>query len=179
MPAGSWLVSLTQAPNSYTSLATNNTVRVVLKSALLSYTGLVYARVTFQSQDATNGLTVSKAYIGAAASAGSYAFAATPRQLLFSAAANFAIGVNTTQVSDGVAFSIPASTDIVISFHISALSGFGGKSGLASGNRLYYKAGDDAATVSASGYTASTDGTIWPIIKIETAPEAGGIMGFF
>lgn len=166
-----WLDAFNQTPNSFTALPTNYTARTVFLSGVLSNTGLTYCRVTFYAQDATNGLTIDKAYIQTQGAGDAYDFSAAPVQLLFDGGnAGFTIAAGASKVSDTATFTIPASTNIVISLHTSGASGVGGKSGLATGNRMYYKAtADEAATVDVTGYSASTDGTVWPIGRIEVA----------
>lgn len=165
-----WLKAYSGAPNSYSAFTSGYTFRTVFLSSALSYTGLTFCRVTFRSQDVTNGLTVAKAYIQTAGAGDAYDFSATPVQLTFNGGnANFSIGINATITSDPAVFTIPPSTNIVISGYTTAASGVGGKSGLGAGNRLYNKAGDDAATVNATGYSASTDGIVWPIDEISVS----------
>lgn len=169
-----------QTPDSFTGFTNNYTWRTVLLSGVLSNTGKKYCRVTFAAQDVTNGLTIDKAYIQTQGAGDAYDFSTTPVQLFFDGgSAGFAISAGATKVSDTATFTIPASTNIVISIHTSATSGGGGKSGLATGNRMYFLAStDDAATVNTTGYSASTDGTVWPIARIEVANDDNSFVMF-
>lgn len=181
MGAGTFVDAFNQTPDAFTGLGNGYTMRTVFLSGLLSNTGKKYVRVTFYAQNVTLGLTIDGAYIGLQGAGDAYDFLSTPTQLTFDGgSAGFAIAAGASKVSDGVVFTIPASTNIVITSHTSANSGIGGKSGLASGNRLYFKSGvSEAATVDVTGYTASTDGTVWAIGRIEVADEAGGFWFLF
>ena len=175
MTIGIYSDAFNQAADSFSAIANNFTMRTVFLSGVLSGTGKKYVRVTFQAQNATNGLTIDGAYIQTQGAGDAYDFSATPVQITFdSGSAGFAIGIGESKVSDGVVFTIPASTNIVISCHTSASSGVGGKASVGAGNLMYYKNASEAATVDATGYSGSTDGTVWPITRIEVADEAAG-----
>ena len=173
---GPFVDAFNQTPDVFTGLGNGYTMRTVILSGLLSNTGKKYCRVTFYAQDVTLGLTIDGAYIQTQGAGDAYDFSTTPVQLLFDGgSAGFAIAAGASKATDTATFTIPAGTNIVISCHTSANSGIGGKSGLATGSRLYFKAGaSEAGTVDVTGYTASTDGTVWPIGRIEVADDESG-----
>lgn len=130
------------------------THRVLIAAAAISNSGLTYIRVTFESSS-VEAWTIDKAYIGQAADAGdAYDFQTTPTQLLFSGSPGFAIALGTQKVSDQTTFTIPAGKNIIVSFHTSGDSSHDSirrKTSQANWT-TYYKSGDDAATINATGY---------------------------
>ena len=119
--------------------------------------------------------TISKAYIQTAAAAGDvYDFSATPLPLLFSGSTGFAIASSTEIVSDPLVFSIPKDQNIVISYYTSGDATHDGIRGKVAVPNwvVYYKSGDDAATVDTSGYDLSSVHG-YGIKKIEVLADSG------
>ena len=98
---------------------------------------------------------IGKAYIQQKAASGdAYDFASTPVQLLFSGSAGVSIAAATELVTDPLSFSVDDSKDHVVSMYIT--SGDTARKSTLSGWSSYYKTGDDAATVNATGYSSSS-----------------------
>lgn len=148
-----------------------NTLRMVISSAQISNTGLAQIRVTLQAGNA-QGYTFDKAYVEMAAAAGdAYDFQATPKQLLFGGAAGYAIAAGNNVVSDSLLFSIEASKNLVFSVHGSgdATHDMARQTTGVTGWQGYFKAGDDASTTNATGYTSLAAGRVPILAKVEVA----------
>lgn len=133
----------------------NFTIRQRIDSAAFLISG-TRIQVRFAC-DGSGTFTCSKAYIGEAAAAGdAYDFASAPTQLTFSGgSAGFTITGSQTIDCDEVNFTLDRTKNYVISFvsPSSATDDFG-MAGPGTANwSLYYKSGDDATTVNATGYT--------------------------
>lgn len=156
------------------------TIRQLIASAQISYTGLTYVRVTFESSGA-QALTIDKAYIGHAATSGDpYDFESTPTQLLFSTSAGFAINAGTQKVSDTLTFSVQASKNLIVAFHVSGDATHDDVRAKATqtGWTAYYKTSvDEAATVNVTGYSTSAKAAL-AIMRIEAGTDSGTVIWF-
>ncbi len=104
----------------------------------------------------TSDWSFSKMYIGEKATSGdAYDFASTPRQVTFSSGQAGGTVTSSGLTSDPIPFRVDKHKDYIISIYFSSYSEPPKKDTAASGYALYYKEGDDAATVDASGYSAS------------------------
>lgn len=96
-----------------------------------------------------------KCYIGhAAASGDNYDFDGNQVQVLFGGAANGTVPTSGGLTSDEIAFNIDKSKNLIISFYFSG-STSPPRYSAGTGYGLYYKAGDDASTTDATGYSPS------------------------
>jgi hypothetical protein len=113
-----------------------------------------FVRITVKSAAASQ-LKIAKMYIGP--SAGTASFTSTPTQVTFdggSASVLIASGGN-LKVSDAIAFPYDGLSELVISTYHDATAGFLGSTSITN-SRIVSKAGDDAATLTASGYSSGT-----------------------
>ncbi|GAA0623244.1 hypothetical protein [Thalassospira tepidiphila] len=135
---------------------TGRTVRQRIAAAAISSGGQSVS-VTFKASSSA-GLTIGSAYIGIAAASGdAFDFASTPVQLLFSESGSAVISAGATATSDFSSLDFEGTDDLIVAFYISAGDiQFGSPS--ANWN-AYYKTGDEASTVDATGYTADTGKT--------------------
>lgn len=126
---------------------------VIASSAIGAYSD--FSRFVWQSGSG-GALNLTKAYIGILAN--TCDFSATPTQILFSGGAALAIGSSSTEgQSDIMSFAINAGINYVISQYFNAVPANSALSAsLPSGWTQHYKSGDDAATVTTSGYTPNT-----------------------
>jgi hypothetical protein len=151
----------------------NITTRQLISSAGLSNLGYLY-RVTFKA--GAEGLKIGAAYIGQASDSGdAYDFINTPTQLLFSGAWNCEIAANGSIVSDQAALVLPAGKNLIISFYTSTDTTKDTTKYVATLTnwQYYYKSGNDASTVDATGY--STGVAVNGISLIESTTDIGGI----
>ena len=157
------------------------TFRQVIDAGGLSNTGRSKTRVTFQAGTSAEGLSIGVAYIGVAGAGDAYDFAATPTQILFSGVGNAVVPASGTLVSDEIAFTVPTSGNLVISFYVANdAANDTARYKVTVANWLYYfKAGNDAATVNTSGYTTSTNDALGVSLIESDEPSAGGIPIFF
>ena len=151
-----WVTSFTGTLAADNVNTGGTTWRFGIPNADISNTGLSYVRVTCHSASAV-AWTLGNMYIGQKADSGDYYdFQAAPTQVTFSSgSAGFAIGADSTIVSDTISFSIPAGKDLIISLYGSNTSNDGIRisvAGVHSGS-TYYKAGSEAATQNATGYS--------------------------
>jgi hypothetical protein len=110
----------------------------------------------------TGQLKIAKMYIGLKGT-GTYDFASTPTQILFSGSGSILIPTGTVQASDAFTFAYDGTSDLVISMYHDAAAGYAGATDT-SRSTLWQKAGDDAATLApAGGGTGSTFDIIWLI----------------
>lgn len=133
---------------------------------------IVGVRCTFQAAAATEGLTITNAYIGhKAASGDAYDFAATPTQLLFGGAAGYAIGIGSQQVTDFAPFAYNKTSNLLVAFYVNGGASVDTLRYIASGvsnvNSWFRAATNEAGTVNkTTGYTANA-GRLLAINKIE------------
>lgn len=151
------------------------TIRLVISAAQLSNTGLGQVRVTYYSSS-TEATTIDKAYIGPSAMTGDTYDAASLTQLLFSGSPGFALSSNSNIVSDAAVFSIPASTDLILTAHISGDGSHDDlRTGTATGYNLYYKAAvDEAGTANVTGYSLLSANLAVFMLRVEVAAADGG-----
>lgn len=146
----------TETLDTNTSGFTLNTIRAILSPANLSNvppTTITQCRVALTA--GSTNFQIGAAYIGHQAGSGDeYDFAATPVQLTWSASGSTTIPTGTTVYSDWVPFVWDKTSSIIVSVYISGNASnddFGSKitNGL---YRAFFKAGNDASTVNATGY---------------------------
>jgi hypothetical protein len=127
------------------------TARAVIPAGFI-YTGAPVARVVFKGAFSATVAAISVAYIGEGAGGGSYSFASTPTQLFVRGSASFTIPqYGALIVTDPVLFAVKEDREHVVSYFMSGTSSLAVLS--ASAGASYYKIGNDASTVSATGYT--------------------------
>jgi hypothetical protein len=98
--------------------------------------------------------TFAKIYIGHKAAVGdAYDFEAAPTQVLFSGSAGGTVSTGGLQ-SDATTFALDETKDLIVAIYHASSTNVPRDSASA-GYALYYKAGDDAATVDATGYSTS------------------------
>ena len=157
------------------------TIRQRIAAAGLTNADRLSWRVSFTA-GSTEGLNISKAYIGQVADAGdAYDFAGTPTQLLFSAAANITVGAGATAVSDAVGFTLGAGKNLLISFYIAndAAHDIGKYKAVQANWQYYFKAGDSAATVDTTGYTTAGNNALIVSLVEANSSDGSGIPIFF
>lgn len=144
------------------------TLRQTISAADTSTSG-ANIRVTLAASSAA-GCSVSKVYIQEAAGAGdTYDFSTTPVQVLFSGSGSVVLGAGGTVISDTLVFAFDHTKNYVISAHFNAVSEV--RSFVAGGgSQAWSKAGDDATTVNATGYSPSAANSVRLVSKIEVAP---------
>lgn len=94
----------------------NGLGRVVVPASALAG-GWETCAVTFEAAS-TGPFSITAAYIGHAASAGSEDFGETPVQLLFSASGSVTVAAGSTRESDTASFAYDGDRDVVISFGV-------------------------------------------------------------
>jgi len=153
------------------------TYRQRIPSSDISNAGRPYTRVTFNASS-TEALTLNPIYIGQRADSGdAYDFQATPVELKFSGSSGFAIGAGQTIKSDPAEFMIPTGKDLIISFYTPGDASHTGFAQITkSGWSFYYKGGNDAATVNATGYNAA-NGYLINVSLVEAGTTGGGGIG--
>lgn len=140
--------------NGYTTVMKYTTAAFTLPSY-----GISRMRVRFEA-GTVEGYTITSAYVGHRAGSGdAYDFAATPVQLLFSGGASVAISSSSTSTSDWAEFAYDKTSDLLIACYINggaSVDTARAKTGL-SNTILYYRVGDEAATVNkTTGYSISS-----------------------
>lgn len=126
----------------------NFTTRQLISASNIIKTGSGVA-VTIEAP-AGQALSVLAAYIGERSGA-TTSFAATPVQLLWGGSGTPTISAGASLESDVVPFAISGSADLIVSLYANQAYRRE-RSGALSGYALYYKSGNDASTVSTSGY---------------------------
>ncbi len=151
------------------------TVRLVISAAQISNTGLGLLRATWYASS-TEALTIDKAYVGPSAMTGDVYDATSLTQVLFSGSSGFALAAGGSVVNDQVLFSIPASTDLILTAHVSGDSSHDDlRVGTATGYNLYYKAAvDEAATANVTGYSLLSANLAGLVLLVETAALESG-----
>lgn len=122
-------------------------------------------RVTLTASTAAD-MTVDAIYIGHGAGSGDvYDFAATPTQLFFTGGlGNKVVTANTTEVVEGT-FAYNGTSPLVISFYFSTTSSVRHVA-TSTGNRAFYKAANEPATVDVTSYTETSN--LVCVTKVET-----------
>src|SRR5205085_11729036 len=154
-PSGAWQPATLDALNANSGGWTNFTMRQSILSAIIP---AAFTQVRFSFQAASNeGLLISKCYIGIRGT-GQFDFASAPVQALFGGSASVLIPQGTTQFTDTVSLTRTAGQDVVISaFTASGQSANDAYRKFATSSARSFnavnKAGDDATTLVASGYS--------------------------
>jgi hypothetical protein len=137
----------------------NYTLRQSILSALIP---AAFTQVRFSVRGGiAEGITITNAYIGIRG-AGAYDFAATPTPVLWGGSASKLAAIGTTEMCDPVTLTRAAGEDIVIAFFMGAGTGandtffFFGTGSARNYSAKYKSGGNDAATLVASGYSATS-----------------------
>ena len=151
----------------------NYTMRNRIKTSILPAGTRNLLRFTVHSGP-SQGLVITKCYVGLAG-AGTYDFSTTPTQAFFGGSAGFTIGTDTTSpYCDPVTLTIPGGSDVMVAlytasgnsaaddYYVSAVDSTNFNSG--------YKLGDDATTVTTSGYTQTGTGPRCYFANFEVSP---------
>lgn len=131
---------------------TTETGRYIIPATEISASGSkVKVKLGYYASD----WAFAKMYIGHQAAAGDvYDFDGSPVQLLFSGNPNGTVSTGGL-ISDTATFALDETKALIVSFYISGAAVATPLRSDATGYGIYYKAGDDAATVDATGYSAS------------------------
>lgn len=127
----------------------NFTIRQIISSSNIIKIG-TGVQVTLEAP-AGSSLAVLAAYIGERSGA-TTSFASTPVQLLWSGSGTPTISTGTALASDTAAFTITGSSDLIVAVYANQASRRE-KTGATTGYACWYKSGNDASTVSTSGYS--------------------------
>lgn len=154
---GEWLEAMGAVLTSDQSGWGGFTVRQVVRNFLLSNFG-TKVRLTLEgpAAGATEFLGVYfqlQTFDGEA-----YAFAADPLPVLVGGSAAFTVSAGDTVLSDEITMNFDPMQNYVLSAYIGADPNSVLRYKAQDGTDLYYKAGDDAATVTPEGYTAAGTG---------------------
>lgn len=125
-------------------------------------------RITYAAHAAGTGASATVVYIGVAADTGdSYDFDGSPVEVMFSGASGFAIAAGDSIVSDDITLALDGTRDLLIAAYTATgqPGDFAGYDNRANW-RAWYKAGDDASTVDATGYTVNAVDAVG-VVKIE------------
>src|SRR5262245_37445681 len=135
------------------------------------------ARVQFTA--GSSGWDINAAYIGNKATSGDdYDFAATPTRLTFNNGSNTAsLGANASLFSDWVLFTFDkVGNGLVISnYTAAATNDTQGQNNRPETQGNFFKAGNDASTVNATGYSSGLGTVGISAIEMNGFPEFGGI----
>lgn len=134
------------------------TLRVVIPSALFSSeSNFLRAWFSGASSNGSGQFNVVAAFVGLSAGSPAYAFSATPVPLLFDTSSSVELLPGTLTKTDPAALFIDGSASVVLSFYVTMPVGRPFGTNTPAGWGCFYKSGNDAATVGASGYTSYTD----------------------
>ena len=155
MMLGTSALQLQNAVNPLTLSADRNTwsgytIRQIISVSNIIKSGTGGIKVTLEAP-AGAPLAVLAAYIGERSGA-TTSFVSTPVQLLWGGSGTPTITAGTSLASDTAAFNISGSSDLIIAVYANQASRRE-KTGATTGYASWYKAGNDASTVSTSGYT--------------------------
>jgi WD40 repeat protein len=178
---GAGTTSTAAGPNTLgTTVAAHSatTIRQVIDAGIINISGSRVS-VTFGADGAAGTFAIDKAYIGHAALTGdSYDFATTPTALTFSGG-SAGFSTTTTITSDEVAFNLDPTRALIISFHTTVGGGAGiGDAPSITGWSCFTKAGDDATTVDATGYTTVAAATSSVLGVVSVQAIASGTAGY-
>lgn len=158
-----WMTVQTNTVNSDNTGWAGYTMRQVLAASRLTDASGSQIRFTLQAAT-SNPIAVTKMYVQLKG-AGTYDFSTTPIQVLSGGSASFTVPTNSSLVTDGAAFTYTGTADIVVSIYTSGTTGYK-MSQTSSGDTNWFKAGDDAATVGASGYSQTfNEYDVFPLVE--------------
>lgn len=146
----------------------NYTHRVRVESWALSKSSKTKVRLTYGAAPGGAGASTTSVYVGVAANSGNeYDFAGTPVEVTFGGLSGFNLAAGDTITSDEIVLSIGETDDLLISGYTGSgqpgdFAGFDGRAGW----QAWYKTGNDAATVDASGYSVNAVEAVG-VVKIE------------
>jgi len=149
--AAAWTTVLSRTLNVDSSGWAGYSARQVLAAASLTDATGSQIRITLKGP-ASGQIAVTKMYVQVGAGSGSYAFSTTPVQVFVGGSASFTVGTGATVLTDAVTLGYDGTHDIVISIYTSGATSYAINQ-TANADTHWYKLGDDAATVGATGYT--------------------------
>lgn len=153
-----WLDSGLQAPSSDESGWNGYTLRQWLDWSTLVGAAATKLRITMQGGSADT-VTVGNVYVQTAGTvdADSANYSTTPIEVLFSGGSGFTSTNGSLEVSDPISISVGSGDDLVVGFYIGTGDVLRRRSsGSGSTQEQYYKTGNDASTVTTSGYSHYT-----------------------
>ncbi len=154
VPVYAWLISAQTTFSSQDNSFGGYTSRQLIKAAALANPGGLKTRITLAAPASGNPCNVIACYAGIGATSGDlYDFATTPTQLTFATSTTVSIPVGTSVVSDELNWAPQTGDNLVIATAMSGGSGLPMQHPKTDWQE-YYKFGNDAATVNASGYSA-------------------------
>ena len=129
------------------------TMRQRVASSVITKSAGSATRFNFIASTATSGLTIIKAYVQTAAATGDlWDFASPPVPLTFNGQPGTVIPISGSKMSDPVAWAPEWGRSLVVSYYCAANSRLRYVN-TGQGWTNWYKLGDDATTVNATGYT--------------------------
>lgn len=148
-----WVVTGEWVSNNNTIGWSGLTLRVIVPVAALD----PGSKLRFTLRASNAGIaTVGKVYCGLQGAGNIYDFLAAPSQLFFSGSPGVVVPTNDEVVSDPLDFVQDGTAPLVLAAYFSSTASLGSRVADPGGGwSSHYKSGDDAATVDASGYTAS------------------------
>lgn len=129
------------------------THRHIIDTSAIIKTGSGGVQVTIEGPSGTTW-PLNAMYIGEQSGSGQ-SFVTTPVPILFSGAANPTLTAGQTLTSDTAAFTVSGLAGIVIAYTFLTTNSRGATAANA-GHHTWYKSGNDAASVTATGYTDFT-----------------------
>ncbi len=145
------------------------TYRMHIPSAdVTSAEGLISLKFAFAT---TSDYTIDACYIGNRATSGDvYDFDPDRVQVTFNGGdAGVTVGTSVDVTSDGVAYTVDGSRDLIVSVAFNA-SQPGNPNRVDMNGIFYYKAGNDASTVDATGYSTYSTNYLTGLVEINCAP---------
>lgn len=145
----------------------NYTTRTIIDKSVFGISIPASKMIMHISASNTTGTTLTKLFVGHAAATGdAYDFESEPTQLLTGGSPSAVMGAGGSAIFEGN-FAFNPAKNLIVSAHCSS-NYIRRRPGPIAGYTNYYKAGDDAATVNATGYTANGNaGAIYSFTKIE------------
>ncbi|MCL6710448.1 hypothetical protein M8R20_26355 [Pseudomonas sp. R2.Fl] len=154
-PTGSWTTTDTQTLTNNSTGWANNTLRVVIPTSKLA----AGSQIRFRLTAGTQGFNIVNAYCQTRAASGDpYDFATTPNAVLFSGSTGVMVGASASIVTDPVVMPVTTSSPIVlaVAFPTTPASSVMAGAGTGWPSSTYFKTGNDASTVNATGYSAAS-----------------------
>lgn len=129
------------------------TMRQFIPNTAISNPGGTKSRLTLQAASTGNPVRVSAMFINTRNPAGDpYDFVTTPIQVKYNGLVSWTIAPGGQIVTDEIAYAPASGDDVVISFYFQLATDLR-RATSAPGWQVYYKFGNDASTVNASGYS--------------------------
>jgi hypothetical protein len=131
------------------------TCRLRVDRSLIADSATTLIRLTLKAHASDGGASATKVYVGVAADAGNeYDFDGAPVEVTFSTSSGFFLAPGASIVSDEIALALDGTRDLLITMQTASgqpgdFSGYVDRTGW----RCWYKAGSDASTEDATGYS--------------------------